>query len=103
MACVVEIGIVYAYSPFATFLGYHHHIGQLFWVLDFSDEPRFQKVIYFSMNNLMAVRVEMPYSLFDRLGRRDDIQLMRSMRGDNACHVRMGPSEYINVIKQNPL
>ena len=45
--------------------------------------------------------METPYSLSDRPGRQDDIQLMRSMRGANASHVRMGPGEYIDVIKKN--
>ena len=45
--------------------------------------------------------METPYSLSDRLGRRDDVQLMRSMRGVNVSHVRVGPSEYIDVTKQN--
>ena len=45
--------------------------------------------------------METPYFLSDRPSRRDDIQLMRSMRGANASHVRMGPSEYIDVTKQN--
>ena len=42
-----------------------------------------------------------PYSLSDRPGRQGDIQLMRSMRGANASHVRVGSGEYIDVIKQN--
>ena len=45
--------------------------------------------------------METPYSLSDRPGRRDDIQLMRSMHGANASHVRVGPGEYIDVTKQN--
>ena len=100
-ASVIEISIIYAYSPLTTFLWYHYHIGQPFRVLDLSDEPRFQKVIYFSLNNLMSVRIEAPYSLSDRPGRRDDIQPMRSMRGADASHVRVGPGEYINITKQD--
>ena len=53
------------------------------------------------MNNLMAIRVETPYSLYDWPGRRDDIQLMKSMRGANVGHVRIGLSEYVNVSNQN--
>ena len=49
----------------------------------------------------MAIQVETPYSLFDWPGRRDDIQLMRSMRRANADHVRVGPGEYVNVTKKN--
>ena len=45
--------------------------------------------------------METPYSLSDRPGKRDDIQLMRSMRGANANHVRVGPGEYIDVTKKN--
>ena len=45
--------------------------------------------------------METPYSLFDRPGRRDYIKLMRSMRGANASHVRVGPGQYINVTKKN--
>ena len=45
--------------------------------------------------------METPYSFSDRPGRRDDIQLMRNMRGVNACYVRVGPGEYIDVTKQN--
>ena len=45
----------------------------------------------------------MPYSLSDRSGRWDDIQLVRSMRGANASHVRVGLGEYINVTKKNLL
>ena len=100
-AGVIDICIVYVYSPFSIFLRYHYHIGQPFQVLDFSDEPRFQNVIYFLLNNLMSVRVEAPYSLSDRPGRQCDIQPMRSMRGANANHVRVGPGKYINVTKQN--
>ena len=49
----------------------------------------------------MAIRVQMPYSLSDWPGKRDNIQLIRSMRGVNAGHVRVGPGEYVNVTKQN--
>ena len=49
----------------------------------------------------MAIQVETPYSLYDWPGRRDNIQLMRNMRGANAGHVRVGPGEYVNVTKQN--
>ena len=45
--------------------------------------------------------METPYSLSDRPGKWDDIQLMRSKRGANACHVQMGLGEYIDVAKQN--
>ena len=45
--------------------------------------------------------METPYSLSDQPGRRDDIHLMRSMRGANASHVRVGPGEYIDVTKKN--
>ena len=82
-ASVVEIDIVYTYSPLTTFLWYHHHIGQPFRLLDFSDESCVQKVIYFNLNNLMAIQVETPYSLSNWPGRRDYIQLMRSMSGVN--------------------
>ena len=92
---------VYAYSPLTTFLWCYYHIGQSFRVLDFYDEPRFQKVIYFSLNNLMSVWVATPYSLSDRPSRQDNIHPMRSMRGVNASHVRVGPSEYINITKQD--
>ena len=51
----------------------------------------------------MVIRVETPYSLSDWPCRRDNIQLMRSMRGANVGHVRVGPSEYVNVTKQNLL
>ena len=51
----------------------------------------------------MAIQVETPYSLFDWLGRRDNIQLMRSMRGVNASHVRVGSGKYFNVTKKNLL
>ena len=47
--------------------------------------------------------METPYSLSDRPGRRDGIQLMRSMHGANDCHVRMGLGEYIDVTKKNLL
>ena len=49
----------------------------------------------------MSVRVEVPYAFYDWPGRWDDIQPMRSMRGVNASHVQVGPSEYINVTKQD--
>ena len=100
-ASVVEIDTIYEYSPLTTFLWYHHHIGKPFRVIDFPDEPYVQKVIYLSLNNLMAIRVEKPYSLSDWPGRRDDIHLMRSMRGANVGHVQVGPGEYVNVTKQN--
>ena len=51
----------------------------------------------------MAIQVETTYFLSDWSYRRDYIQLMRSMRRVNAGHVRMGPGEYVNVIKQNLL
>ena len=49
----------------------------------------------------MAIQVETPNSLSDWLGRRDNIQLMRSMHGVNVGHVRVGSGEYVNVTKQN--
>ena len=49
----------------------------------------------------MSIMVETPYSLSDWPGRRDDIQLMGSMRGANAGHVRVGSGEYVNVTKQD--
>ena len=45
--------------------------------------------------------MEMSYSLSNRLGRWDDIQLMRSICGANDNHVRVGLGEYIDVTKKN--
>ena len=60
---VIKIRIVYAYSPFAPLLRNYHYISKPFWVSDFSNKPNLQKVIYFSLDNLMAIRVKAPYSL----------------------------------------
>ena len=49
----------------------------------------------------MAIRVETPYSLSDWFDIRDDIKLVRSMRGANADRVQMGPGKRVNATKQN--
>ena len=102
-ASVVKIGIVYAHSPLTTFLWYHHHISQPFEVFDFPDESYIQKVVYLSLNDLMAIRVKTPYSLSNWSGRRGNIQFMGSMHGTNVGHVRVGPGKYINITEQNLL
>ena len=76
LACFIEIRVVYTYSLLTALLSNHHHISKPFGVLYFFDETCLREVVYFCLNNPMAVRVETSHFLSHGLSRVDDIQLV---------------------------
>ena len=78
---VVKVRVVYAYPPLASFIQNYHHVSKPFQVFHFSDKHNLQKVIYLSLDDLMAVWVEAPYSLPNRSGGCEDVQLVGGIHG----------------------
>ena len=73
----IEVRVVHAYPPCTALLWDDHYIGKPFRVLHLFDKTHTQKIIYLYLNNLMAIRVEMPYLLSNRFHRGDNVQFMR--------------------------
>ena len=73
----IKVRVVYTYSPFSTFLWDNHLVGKPFRIFYLSDKACSQKIVYLLLNNLMMMRVEMPYLLSNRFRRGNNVQFMR--------------------------
>ena len=64
-ACIVEVDIIDAYSPFPLLFGDHHYIRQPIRILHFSNESGFQQFVNLVPNNFLPIRMEPPNLLPD--------------------------------------
>lgn len=55
---VIEIGIIYAYSPLSSLLGDHYYIRQSLQILNLFYESDFQQFLHFVLNDFLPDRVE---------------------------------------------
>ncbi|KAL6342419.1 hypothetical protein AAG906_009092 [Vitis piasezkii] len=102
-ACIIEVGVIDAHSPFAFLFGYHHYICQPVWILYFSDESGLQQLVNLIQDNLLPIRVKTSNILSDGSCCWQDVKLMGDDGRMNSHHIRMRPCEKVMAFSEGVL
>ena len=64
---IIEVSIIDTTSLFSFFFWDHNHVCQLIGILNFSDKPNCQQLVYFGLIDLLFIRMEASDFLSNRL------------------------------------
>lgn len=95
---LIQIHIIYAYSPLLILFQNNNCVRQLFWILDFFNEPILQQLIHFIINNFLSKTTVWSFLLFYQLMIWIYIQLMSGHIRINSYHVSMRPNKTIRFV-----
>ena len=63
---VIQVSVVDTNSSFSSFFWDHNHVCQSIGILNFFDKSNCQQLVYFSLNDLLFIRMETSDLLVDR-------------------------------------